>query len=235
MKIRCVAIDDEPWALELIRQYVAEFPELELLATFDDAIEGAAYLRENEVDALFVDINMPDLTGLDLVSQLIEPPMVVFTTAHKKFALEGFELNALDYLLKPIDLDRFRRTVQKIREYHQFRNAGSDTKPTSLYVRSEYRLVKVDLNDIIYIEGLSDYIKIHLKSSPHLLLTLMTLKGILDELPDDRFARIHRSYIVAIQQVQSIHNRKAQMSNGADLPISQSYGDFVEIWGRKNR
>ena len=231
--MKCVAIDDEPWALELIRQYVAEFPELELLETFDDAIEGAAFLQENKVDALFVDINMPDLTGLELVSQLTDPPMVVFTTAHKKFALEGFELNALDYLLKPIDLERFRRTVQKISEYHQFRNAAPEAEPTSVYVRSEYRLVKVELDDIIYIEGLSDYIKIHLKSSPHPLLTLMTLKGILDELPQSRFARIHRSYIVATDQVQSIQNRKAEMSNGIELPISQSYGGFVGVWGKR--
>ncbi|GHB61576.1 DNA-binding response regulator [Persicitalea jodogahamensis] len=203
-----------------------------MLATFDDAIEGAAFLQENKVDALFLDINMPDLTGLELASQLVEPPMVIFTTAHKKFALEGFELNALDYLLKPIDLERFRRTVQKIKEYHQFRNPDSEAKPTSLYVRSEYRLVRVALGDIVYIEGLSDYIKIHLKSSPHPLLTLMTLKGILDELPESVFRRIHRSYIVAIDQVQSIQNRKVQMSNGIELPISQSYGDFVEVWGK---
>ena len=233
MTVRCVAIDDEPWAVELIRQYVGEFPELELLATFDDAIEGAAYLWENKVDALFVDINMPDLTGLELVSQLSDPPMVVFTTAHKKFALEGFELNALDYLLKPIGLSRFRRTVQKIVEYHQFRNAAPEAEPTCLYVRSEYRLIKVDLDDITYIEGLSDYIKIHLKSTPHPLLTLMTMKGILEELPENDFARIHRSYIVAIDQVKSIQNRKAEMPDGTALPISNSYQEFVGMWGSK--
>ena len=233
MKIRCVAIDDEPWALELLRQYIGEFPELQLLDTFDDAIEGATFLRENRVDALFVDINMPDLTGLELVAQLSDPPMVVFTTAHKKFALEGFDLNALDYLLKPIDLPRFRRTVQKIVEYQQFRNAAPEAEPTRLYVRSEYRLVKVDLDDITYIEGLSDYIKIHLKSSPHPLLTLMTLKSMLAELPPGRFARIHRSYIVAIDQVKAIQHKKAEMPDGIKLPISNSYQEFTGAWGKK--
>ena len=201
---------------------MGKFPKLDLIATFDDAIEGATFLKGTKIDALFVDINMPDLTGTELVSQLTDPPMVIFTTADKKFALEGFELNALDYLLKPIDPERFGRTVEKISEYHQFRNSIPQTESNYLYVRSEYRLVKVELDDILYVEGLSDYIKIHLKSSPNPLLTFMTLKGILDELPENRFCRIHRSYNIAIDKVKSIQNKRADMTNGTQLPISQS-------------
>ena len=231
MKIRCVAIDDEPWALELMKQYVAEFAELFLLATFDDAIEGATYLAENSVDLLFVDITMPDLTGLELVARLTDPPMVVFTTAHKKFALEGFDLNALDYLLKPIDFERFQRSVQKAIDYYHYKNATPKTEPTCVYVRSEYRLVKVDLDDILYVEGLSDYVKIHLQSTSRPLLTLMTMKGILDKLPAERFSRIHRSYIVAHDKVLAIQNKKVELPEGTLLPISQSYQEFIGHWG----
>lgn len=231
MKIRCVAIDDEPWALELIRQYVGEFNELELEGTFDDAIEGATYLAENPVDLLFVDINMPDLTGLELVTRLTNPPMVIFTTAHKKFALEGFDLNALDYLLKPIDFERFQRAVHKAIDYYHYKNATPKTEPTCVYVRSEYRLIKVELADIVYVEGLSDYIKIHLQSSVRPLLTLMTMKGILDQLPAPRFSRIHRSYIVAKEKVLAIQNKKVELPDGTLLPISQSYQEFIGLWG----
>lgn len=231
MKIRCVAIDDEPWALELIRQYVGEFSELKLEGTFDDAIEGATYLAENSVDLLFVDINMPDLTGLELVARLMNPPMVIFTTAHKKFALEGFDLNALDYLLKPIDFERFQRAVQKAIEYYHYKNAIPKAEPTCVYVRSEYRLVKVEVDDILYVEGLSDYIKIHLESSPRPLLTLMTMKGILDQLPTQRFSRIHRSYIVANDKVLAIQNKKVELPEGTLLPISQTYQEFIGFWG----
>jgi len=233
MKIRCVAIDDEPWALELISQYVGQFAELDLLTTFDDAIEGATYLARNSVDLLFVDINMPDLTGLELVARLTKPPMVIFTTAHKKFALEGFDLNALDYLLKPIDFERFSRAVRKAIDYYHYKNSAPKAEPTALYVRSEYRLIKVALDDILYVEGLSDYIKIHLLSSPRPLLTLWTMKGILDQLPTHRFSRIHRSYIVANDKVLAIQNKKVELPEGTLLPISQSYQEFIALWGSR--
>jgi two-component system, LytTR family, response regulator len=233
MKIRCVAIDDEPWALELIKQYVGQFAELELEGTFDDAIEGATYLAENSVDLLFVDINMPDLTGLELVARLTEPPMVIFTTAHKKFALEGFDLNALDYLLKPIDFERFQRAVRKAIDYYHYKNATPRAEPTALYIRSEYRLVKVELDDILYVEGLSDYIKIHLQSSPRPVLTLMTMKGILEQLPTTRFSRIHRSYIVAHDKVVAIQNKKVELPEGTLLPISHSFQEFIGQWGNR--
>lgn len=233
MKLRCVAIDDEPLALALIAQYVAQFPKLELLQTFNDAIEGAEFLANNTVDLLFIDINMPDITGLELVENLVVKPMIIFTTAHKKFALEGFELEAMDYLLKPIAFDRFSRSVTKAIDYFELKNAVKSETPQYLFVRSEYKMVKIDLSDIDYIEGLVDYIKIYLLSSSRPILTLMTMKSVLEKLPSERFSRIHRSFIVPKMNVKSILNKKAELISGKFIPISNNNQDFVEEWMNK--
>lgn len=232
MNLRCIAIDDEPLALGIVREYVETTPGLELIQTFDDAISGGEFLRSNPVDLLFVDINMPDINGIDLVRSLADPPMIIFTTAHRKFAFEGFELNAIDYLLKPISRERFSRAVQKAREYHQYRHAPREEQRQYLFVYSEYRMVKIPVETIEYIESLEDYIRIHLAGDKP-IMTLMTLKGVLEKLPAGTFRRIHRGYIVAVSQVQSILNRKARLRSGAELPISDSYLDFIEDW--KNR
>ncbi|PWK28505.1 LytTR family two component transcriptional regulator [Arcicella aurantiaca] len=233
MKLRCVAIDDEPLALSLITQYVAQFPKLELVQTFNDAIEGAEFLANNSVDLLFIDINMPDITGLELVENLTVKPMIIFTTAHKKFALEGFELEAMDYLLKPIALDRFSRSIGKAIDYFELKNAVKTDSPQYLFVRSEYKMVKIDVTDIDYIEGLVDYVKIHLLSSPRPILSLMTMKAVLEKLPADQFSRIHRSFIVPNINVKSILNKKAELISGKTIPISNSNQDFIDEWMKK--
>ena len=227
--MKCIAIDDEPLALDLMRKYISEMPSLELLRTFDDAIAGAQFLRENVVDLLFIDINMPDLSGLELVSQLQSRPMVIFTTAHKKFAHDGFELEALDYLLKPIIPERFRKAVKKAEERHIFLKPNQPD-PEFIIVRSEYKMVKIELRDIECIESMEDYIKIHLLSSKHPVLTLMSLKSILKLLPETNFSRIHRSFIVANAFVKSILNKKITLISGKELPISDSYLDFIKKW-----
>ena len=232
MPLKCVAIDDEPLALELIKTYIAKFPELELVHTFDDAISGAEFIRNTPADILFVDINMPDITGLDLVRSLEEKPIVIFTTAHKKFAIEGFELDAVDYLLKPISLERFSRAVTKAVEYAQYKNKASDEATENLFVYSEYRLIKIPLTDIEYIESLEDYIKIHLTGAKP-ILTLMPLKKVLEKLPVDKFQRIHRSYVVAVDKVNSVQNRKARLTSSAELPVSDSYSHFIKEWKKK--
>lgn len=229
MEIRCIAIDDEPLALELIKEYVSKFPALKLIQTFDDAISGAEFLRNVLVDLLFIDINMPDITGIDLIRSLKEKPIIIFITAHKKFAIDGFDLDALDYLLKPIPFERFARMVNKAIEYHQHKQNSKEDLKHSLFVRSEYRMVKIDLSAIEYIESLEDYIKIHLGPGKF-VLTLMTLKTILEKLPPDRFKRIHRSYIVPVARVSSVLNRRVQLNTSKELPISDSYADFVENW-----
>lgn len=231
MVLKCIAIDDEPPALELLRAYIEKTPGLQLLQTFDDALGGGEFLRSNAVDLLFVDINMPDITGLDLVRSLKERPMIIFTTAYKKFAHEGFELDAIDYLLKPISFDRFSKAVTKATEYFAYKNKSENAVPDNLFVYSEYRMIKIPLQQIEYIESLEDYVKIHLTEGKP-VMTLMTLKSTLEKLPAEKFSRIHRSYIVAVDKVLSVQNRKARLGS-TELPISDSYASFVQEWKQR--
>jgi two-component system, LytTR family, response regulator len=229
MRLKCVAIDDEPLALELIKNYVAKFTELEMLQTFEDAISAAEFIKGTVVDILFVDINMPDITGLDLVRSLEEKPIIIFTTAHKKFAIDGFELDAIDYLLKPISFDRFSKAVAKAIEYARYKNKAASEEMESLFVYAEYRLIKIPLNEIEYIESLEDYIRINLVNAKP-VLTLMPLKKVLEKLPAEKFKRIHRSYIVAVDKVNSVLNRKVRLSSSVELPVSDSYAGFIKDW-----
>jgi len=231
MPLRCVAIDDEPPALVLLTEYISKLPSLQLLHTFNDPVSGEKYLQSNAVDLLFIDINMPDINGLDLVQTLKEKPMIIFTTAHKKFALEGFELDAVDYLLKPVSFERFTKAVNKAIEYFAYKKKPAAQKNDSLYVYSEYRMLKINMDDIEYIESLEDYIKIHLTNSKP-VLTLMTMKGVLEKLPQDVFKRIHRSYIISVKKAKSIQNRKVRLASGTDLPVSESYLGFISEWKR---
>jgi len=230
MQLKCIAIDDEPLALTLMRKYIADYPVLQLLHTFEDAVSAAEFLSKNKVDLLFIDINMPDITGVDLVRSLAEPPMVIFTTAYKNYAFEGFELQAIDYLLKPIDNKRFATAVQKAVELYQRKNTDVAPKgDESIYVHSEYRSIKINLADIEYIESMQDYVKIYLVNQPKPVLTLTTLKSLLEKLPEKQFVRIHRSYAVAVNKVKSIHNRKIQMPS-IELPVGNSFADVVKNW-----
>ena len=229
MQLKCIAIDDEPLALELIKKYISAYPALQLVNTFEDAISGAEFLKKNKVDLLFIDINMPDITGVDLVRALVDKPMIIFTTAYKNYAFEGFELQAIDYLLKPIDQKRFAAAVNKAVEYAEYKNADKTAGEESLYVHSEYRTIKINISEIEYIESMQDYIKIYLVNTPKPVLTLLTLKNVLEKLPEKQFARIHRSYAVALNKVRSIHNRKIQLPS-IELPVGNSYADVVRNW-----
>jgi two-component system LytT family response regulator len=229
MKLKCIAIDDEPLALEIMKKYIADFPDLQLLQTFEDAVSGAEFLAKNQVDLLFIDINMPDITGVDLVRSLTNRPMVIFTTAYKNYAYEGFELEALDYLLKPINIKRFGVAVNKAIDYAKYKNAESDAGNECIYVHAEYRVIKIPLKDIEYIESMQDYIKIYLTGVEKPVLTLMSMKSVLEKLPADQFIRIHRSYAVAYHKIKSIHNRKVKLSQ-AELPVGNNYADFIKEW-----
>ena len=230
MKIRCIAIDDESPALLLMREYISRIPFLQLQYTFEDAVKGQALLQQEGTDLLFVDINMPDISGLELVRSLSQPPMVIFTTAYKNFAVDGFELDAVDYLVKPIAFERFEKAVKKAQEFYTYRQRTHQSEiPEALFVYAEYRLVKINLADIDYIESLEDYIRIHTTTGKP-LMTLMTLKKVLEKLPADQFRRIHRSYIVAFAKVKSIQGRKLRMQSGKELPVSDSYLSFISDW-----
>jgi two-component system LytT family response regulator len=231
MQLTCIAIDDEPLALEILKKYITEFPELKLLCTFEDAISAAEYLKKYKVDLLFIDIDMPDITGVDLVRALDVKPMIVFTTAHKMFAFEGFELEALDYLLKPIDLKRFSGAVHKAIDFAKYKSSGQGEMDGSLFVHSEYRMVKIELKEIEYIESMQDYIKIYLSNAEKPVLTLISMKAVLEKLPANDFERIHRSYIVATKKIKSIHNQKVRLKN-IELPIGNNYANFKNTWAK---
>ncbi|MFW0715664.1 LytR/AlgR family response regulator transcription factor [Pedobacter sp. N23S346] len=228
--LKCVIIDDEPLAAALIKSYVEASEELEVAGVFEDAIAASEFLNNHHIDLLFSDINMPDITGIDLFKSLVYKPMVIFTTAHKNFAFEGFELEAVDYLLKPIDYIRFKKAVNKAKEFYRYQNEKSiPTTEESIFVHSEYKLVKINLSDILYIESLEDYVKIHLQASK-MILTLMPLKKMLEKLPASQFKRIHRSFVVSTQKITSIHNRKAELITGEILPISDTYAEVINEW-----
>lgn len=229
MTFKCVAVDDELPALELVKNYVSKISSLQLLHTFNDAVTAGEYLRNTHIDLLFIDINMPDITGLELVNSLENKPLIIFTTAYKKFAYDGFELDAVDYLLKPIDFERFKKGVTKAIEILQSKNPGKLQQPESLFVRSEYKMIQIELNEIEYVEGLEDYIKIHLvKNKP--VLTLMTMKNFIEKLPADQFMRIHRSYIISLNKIVSVINRKVLLASGKSIPVSDTYAASLNEW-----
>jgi DNA-binding LytR/AlgR family response regulator len=228
--VTCIAIDDEPLALTLISEYAARIPELRLLQTFEDAISGAQFLKENKVDVLFIDINMPDITGTELVRSLEKKPLTIFTTAYKQFAYEGFELEAIDYLLKPIAFDRFQKAVQRAISLKAFRYPEKAGR--HFFVRSEYRMIRIECDHVLYIEGLEDYVKIHLDNERP-VLTLMTMKAMMEKIPAEIFRRIHRSYIIPVKNIRSVHNKKIMLHNGQELPVSDSYLDFIQEWSQK--
>lgn len=228
MLLRCVIIDDEPLALDVLKQYIPQFPQLQLVRDFSDVVAGEKFLAGNSVDLLFIDINMPDKSGTGVVKDLVQKPMVVFTTAYRNYAAEGFELDAVDYLVKPISIERFGKAVQKAVDFASLKKLAQG-EDDSLFVRSEYQLVKINFADILYIESVEDYLKFHLAFGRP-VMTLMTMKAVLEKLPATGFARIHRSYIVPLSKVKSIINRKVTLTNGAELPVSNSYVDVVKSW-----
>lgn len=237
--IRCIAIDDEPLALRQVKNYIERIEKLELVALCSNAIEAQELLKTEQVDLLFVDINMPDINGIDFVRGLTDPPLVIFTTAYSEYALEGFRLNAVDYLLKPFSFDDFSRATEKacsLRELHRMRDERAASVSTIesideasdnndyISIKSDYKVNLVRYNDIIYIESVGEYIRLHLKDGSK-LTTLFRLKNMETELPQKNFMRVHRSYIVNIDYVSSFARGKIYLSNGDYVPISINYRD----------
>ena len=225
LPIKCIAIDDEPLALQLLRAYIAKTPSLQLQQSFEDAIAAAEYSREHEPELIFIDIQMPEVSGLDLIRSLNYKPVVIFTTAHRKFAVQGFELEAMDYLLKPFSFDRFTKAVKRAVEFIAYKNNPSQNEEF-LYVHSEYKLVKIDVSEIEYIESLEDYIKIHLSGAKP-LLTLMPLKKVLEKLPAGKFERVHRSYIISTSKIKNIGNKKLTLGT-AEIPVGETYLEVLK-------
>ncbi len=229
--ITAIAIDDEPLALKLITQHCEKIEFLNLKKVFTNPDEALTYLKENKIDLIFLDIQMPDINGLQLYKKLSSPaPQVIFTTAYKDFAVEGFNVDAIDYLLKPFDFDRFNKAINKAKEYIEFLSI-QEVSHNALFVKVNYEMLKINLKDIEFIEALDDYIKIHIKPIP--ILTLMTLKNVLEKLPSQEFIRIHRSYIVPISKIKKFSKNKV-IIGGKELPVGSSYGDIYELLMSRN-
>lgn len=218
--ISCIALDDEPLALEIIREFCNKVPFLQLQKTFTDASEASKHLRKFPVDLLFLDIQMPDITGIDFYKQHAESKMVIFTTAFTEYAVEGFNLNAVDYLLKPFAFERFLQAAHKAQEFFNYLHHSGNKELQHLFVRAEYSLVKIPMADILFIETLDDYIKIHLAGRKP-VLTKMNLKIVSEKLNKD-FIRVHRSYIVPMTRIQSVRGKVIQLEN-MEIPIGVKF------------
>ncbi|TDX01582.1 LytR/AlgR family response regulator transcription factor [Dinghuibacter silviterrae] len=217
--IRAIAVDDEAPALRVIARLCAEVPFFRLEKTFQKPTEALAWLEQHPVDLLFLDIQMPSQSGVDLYKALSPAPLVIFTTAHSGYAVEGFTLNALDYLLKPITFERFRQAAEKAREYMALR--ATSPGPEMLVVRADYGQVPVALADIVFIEGSDDYARIYLEGRKPLIVRT-TLKMLLDRLPAAAFLRVHRSFIVPLARIENVRNKVVHVG-GREIPIGASY------------
>ncbi|RPD40927.1 LytR/AlgR family response regulator transcription factor [Chitinophaga barathri] len=224
--MKCLALDDEPLALEIIADFAAKAPVPMQLKTFENAALALKYLQEEPVDLIFLDIKMPDITGIQFLKSLKHPPMVIFTTAYEEYALDGFELDVVDYLLKPIPFERFMKAVTRAQEYFSVLQPRP-TETDYIFVKTEYKIIKINLEDILYIEALKDYIKIYTAHQP--VLTLKSLKSFESRLPKDKFMRVHRSYLVAMNKINSVERNTVMIANQS-IPISEGYRDrFYDV------
>ena len=221
--INCIAVDDEPLALDLLEDNIRQVPFLHLVARCKNAFEAMEVLQKEKIDLVFIDIHMPGMTGTDLIASLPHKPFVIFITAYEKYAHKGFELDAIDYLVKPVSFARFLKAANKARDHFRLTKPESAApKNDYMFINSEYSLVKVRFADILYIEGLKDYIKLYLDQQPRPLLTRMSLKAVEELLPKGNFIRVHKSFIISMDKVDSI--RKNRIRIGAtEIPISPHY------------
>lgn len=245
--LRVLAIDDEPLALRQLVSYIQKVPYLELVKACRSAAEAQEALATSPVDAMFCDINMPDLNGLDFVRQLQSPPLVVFTTAYSGYALEGFRVDAVDYLLKPFTLSEFQASAERLLHRHELQQMaasaapgqpaasgqqaapGQPTAPT-LYIRADHRTVALSITDILRVQAMGEYLRIYLFSQPRPLMTLMSMKRMEETLPQELFLRIHRSHIINLSQVTEVKRGHVRLTDGTELPIGDNYRHPFERW-----
>ena len=223
MSLRCVIVDDEYLAIRVIQEYCSRTDSLKVESTFTNPPQALDFLQNNTIDLLFLDIQMPYLNGFELLKKLPSPPMVIFTTARHDYAVQAFELDVLDYLVKPVPYERFEKAVRKAAEYHDYKTSRTQShkEASCLMVRSDYRIIKIMTEDIFYIEGMSEYVKIFTKEKMH--ITLAALRDLLDDLPPDQFVRIHKSYIVSVTGIASFNHKEVKMKSNTLLPIGRVY------------
>jgi DNA-binding LytR/AlgR family response regulator len=223
MTIRCLLVDDEPLALDLLEGYVAKTPSLELAGRCSSAFQAMEIFDKTEVDLIFLDIQMPGLSGLEFSRSLKDGPKVIFTTAFEQYALEGFKVDALDYLLKPISYPEFLNTINKAKRWFEhFEKSNVTETRNSIFVKADYKLVQIDFNNILYIEGLKDYVKFCLEDNEKPVLSLMSMKSLEENLPDSKFMRVHRSFIVNLDKIKTIERNRIVFGKEY-IPISENY------------
>jgi two-component system response regulator LytT len=234
--ITTIAIDDEPLALHLVAGYIEKTPGLKLIGKFDNPIDAAEFLTGTSVDLIFIDIQMPDLSGIDFTRLMEKGPKVIFTTAFEKYALEGYKLEIVDYLLKPFSYEEFLvavHKVQKLLSLEQKVPAKVDVNNEFLFLKSDYKIKRINFNDILYIEGLKDYIKVYTQNAPKPVLSLTSLKLLESKLPDNKFMRVHRSFIVNLEKIDTIE--RSRIIFGKEyIPVSDQYKDRFQEYLDKN-
>lgn len=234
--ISCIAIDDEPLALKQIEQYINKTPFLALMETFENALEAMSFIQDNEVDLMFVDINMPDLSGMEFVKSLKKPPGVIFTTAYSEYAVEGFRVDAIDYLLKPIGYSDFLQAAEKSRERinpKDKKDIQIESNEKFLLIKSEYKILRINLSDIKYIEGMREYLRIHIENQRP-VMTLMSMKKMEDYLPQKSFMRVHRSFIVNLNKITVIERNRIVFDKDVYIPVSEQHKEQFQKFLDKN-
>lgn len=225
MKMRSIIVDDEPIARKILQEFVEQIDFLEVAGQFENVLKADVFLQANQTDLMFLDIEMPKLSGLNYLKNTNKKPLVIITTAFPKYAIEGYEMDVIDYLVKPIAFDRFFKAVQKAKEYHSVKNNASENAPTSyLFVRSEKRIEKVELNDILYIESIGNYVNIFTEKKR--FTAYLTLKGLESQLPNNDFIKIHQSYLVSLSKINAIEGNEIKIQNKS-LPISRNYKEAL--------
>ena len=236
MKLKTIAIDDEPLAITLLIDYISKTPFLELAGTFDNPLDAMDFLHHEQIDLILVDIQMPDLTGIEFTRMLEAGPKIIFTTAYAQYALEGFKLSATDYLLKPFSYEEFLKAVQKAYKLAELENSAITTLEANnqfLFLKSEYKIRRINFNDILYIEGLKDYIKVFTRTDPKPIMSLNSLKALEQKLPEEKFMRVHRSFIVNLEQIDTIERSRIVFGKEY-IPVSDQYKDKFQAYLDKN-
>lgn len=226
--IRCLAIDDEPLALQQLATYIGKVPYLELAGTCQSAVEARELMNREPIDAIFIDINMPDLSGLDFVRSLPLPPIVVFTTAYSEYAVDGYKVDAVDYLLKPFGLNEFQAAAQKVKNRYDLMNRASVSlvdDDEALFFKTEYKVVRIEVRSICYVEAMSEYLRIYLDGATRPITVLLSMKRMEERLPASTFMRIHRSHIVNLKKIKEVSKNRVVLTSGAELPIGDLYKD----------
>ena len=227
LMIKCIAIDDQPLALKQISGYIEKTPYLELVGSFTRAILAQDFLKKNQVDLMFVDIDMPDLSGIDFVKSLSLSAKVIFTTAYREYAFEGFKVDAADYLVKPINYTKFLKSADKVKKRYFSTNETSEAIHADdqfLFLKSEHRIIRINFNNIKYIEGMRDYVRIHLDNQKP-VMALMVIKKLMENLPKNDFMRVHRSYIVNLKKIETIERNRIVFDNDRYIPVSKQYSE----------